>query len=221
MCRVRQRKGRARCPAMCCSPLDLTATWSRGWASRDSSCARAPCGRPSSARRACAACCRAVAGAKPSRYWLRSSCATRVNVGRARRSSSARSTRRRFHPQIRRRSRDGRVRCMRTPLKILRFQPDRVHHHFFVAGAFEHGPEPDLARRVFAVGEHQDDAAAVDLLQRVEAGGDGVVQARRIAELQLVESADQLVAIVGEAAAQLNLVVERADLRAIGRAADG
>ena len=44
-----------------------------------------------------------------------------------------------------------------------------------------------------------------------------VVEARRVAEVELVERADQLVAIVGERAAQLDLVVEGADLRPVDR----
>ncbi len=56
------------------------------------------------------------------------------------------------------------------------------------------------ARRVLAVGEHQHDASAVDALQRVEAEGDRIVQPRGVAVLQILDVADQVVAVVRERA---------------------
>ncbi len=57
-----------------------------------------------------------------------------------------------------------------------------------------------------------DDLPARDFVQHVDAGIDRVVQSRRVAELQILERADQVVAIAREGAAELDLVAEGADL---------
>ena len=46
---------------------------------------------------------------------------------------------------------------------------------------------------------------------------DGIVEARRVAELQIAQREDQVVAIVGELAAELDLVAERAHLPLVRR----
>ena len=109
------------------------------------------------------------------------------------------------------------------PLAVeeLGLQADRVDHHFLVARLVEHVAHARAARRVVAVGEDQHDLAALDVVQHVDARVDRVVQARRVAELQILERADQVVAVVGERAAELNLVAERADLPLVVRAACG
>ena len=54
-------------------------------------------------------------------------------------------------------------------------------------------------------------------LQLVEARGDRVPEPRAVAEIEILDVADQLVAIVREVRADLDLVVERADARLVGR----
>ena len=105
---------------------------------------------------------------------------------------------------------------MRCTVEELRFEADRVDHHFFVARAIEHVAEADPAGRVVAVGEDEHDLAAVNRLEHLHALVDRVVEPRRVAELQIVEREDQIVAIVGELAAELNLVAEGAHLTVVG-----
>ena len=72
------------------------------------------------------------------------------------------------------------------------------------------------ARGVVAVGE-DDHLPRPHPLQLVDAGVDGVVETRRVAELQILQRADEGIAIVGEPAAELDLVAEGADLALVIR----
>jgi hypothetical protein len=56
-----------------------------------------------------------------------------------------------------------------------------------------------VAGRIVAVGEGHDDLAAVVIRQQVDALVDRVVEPRRVAELQVPERPDQIVAVAGEA----------------------
>ena len=51
---------------------------------------------------------------------------------------------------------------------------------------------------VVAVREDEDDAAAVDALELVEARADGVPQPRAVAVVEILDVGDELVAVVGE-----------------------
>ena len=110
---------------------------------------------------------------------------------------------------------------MRCAVEVFALESDRVNHHFVGARAIDHRAEPDAARRVVAVGEDQNHAAAFDAFQLVEALADRVPQPRAVAVVEILDLRDQLVAIVGEAGVELNLVVERADASPCRRAAAG
>ena len=84
-------------------------------------------------------------------------------------------------------------------IEELGLQADGVDHRFLGLRLLEHVAHAAAARRVVAVGEDQHDLSRpVALVQHVDACVDGVVQARRVAELQVLERADQVVAIARE-----------------------
>ena len=95
---------------------------------------------------------------------------------------------------------------------VMALEPDRVNHHFLGARAIDHGAQPGFARRVVAIGEHQNHAPSFEAFQLVQAHPNRVPQPRAIAVVQILGRADELVTVVREPGAHLNLVVERADL---------
>src|SRR6185503_3437316 len=98
------------------------------------------------------------------------------------------------------------------PVEIGRLQANRVHHHFVLLSTIEHGAESRLAVRIVAVREHEHDFSTIDRLQHLDALIDCVPEARRVAVLQIAQRGDQVVAVVGELAAELDPVAERAHL---------
>ncbi len=68
-----------------------------------------------------------------------------------------------------------------------------------------------LAGRVVAVGEDQYDAAPFDGFQLVESEQQGVEEARAVAVVEVADLGDQLIAVAGELAADLDPIVEGAD----------
>ena len=87
---------------------------------------------------------------------------------------------------------------MPLTVEVLGLHADRVDHRLFVARAIQHVAHPHAAGGVVAVGECEHDLAALDAAQHRDALVDCVVQAGRVAELQIVQREDQIVAIVGE-----------------------
>ena len=94
--------------------------------------------------------------------------------------------------------RSGLDRTLAAPLKYSFSRPIEYTITSSSAAAIRHFARPDLARVVVAVGEDQHHLASRNTFQLRHALIDGVVQPRRVPEVQILQRADELVAVVGE-----------------------
>ena len=109
------------------------------------------------------------------------------------------------------------LRTTDLPVEELGLEADAVDHHLVVARPLQRLSRSLAAAEIGAVGEQQNHLAPFHVLELVEARVHGVVETRLVAEVEMLQAADEAVAVAGEPGGELDLVVERTHGRLVVR----